>query len=58
MRRIASGIFLPYVRVMSSQVSRLQVNGKRKRLFFETEAEAEEELRNLQIKSRRKVRPV
>jgi integrase len=31
----------------------LRVNGKRKRLFFETEAEAKEELRNLQIKSRR-----
>jgi hypothetical protein len=31
----------------------LRVNGKRKRLFFETEAKAEEELRNLQIKARR-----
>jgi integrase len=31
----------------------LRVNGKRKRLFFETEAAAQAELRNLQIKVRR-----
>jgi hypothetical protein len=31
----------------------LRVNGKRKRLFFETAQEAEEELRNLRIKARR-----
>jgi integrase len=31
----------------------LRVNGKRKRLFFETAQQAEEELRNLQIKARR-----
>ena len=31
----------------------LSVNGRRKRLFFETEAAAQEELRNLEIKARR-----
>jgi integrase len=31
----------------------LRVNGKRKRVFFETLAQAEEELRNLQIKAKR-----
>jgi hypothetical protein len=31
----------------------LRVNGKRRRLFFETAREAEQELRNLQIKARR-----
>jgi hypothetical protein len=34
-------------------IAGLRVNGKRKRLFFETARAAEEELRNLQIKARR-----
>ena len=34
-------------------VGGLRVNGKRKRIFFETAQAAEEELRNLQIKARR-----
>jgi hypothetical protein len=34
-------------------IAGLRVNGKRKRLFFETAQEAIEELRNLQIKARR-----
>ena len=47
--RLASVTWHPRYRY---SIGGLRVNGKRKRLFFETLREAQEALRNLQIKAR------